>query len=239
MDGSQQAHPVIAETNVSGSIVTGAVPLDQNSIASDSLIEGGGPGTNVISGAPQFWGIYDYHLLPGSIAINSAFGLPLDRDGSISEMGAFQFDGDYCSEPCDSSIGSSTCISVPNSTGQIGEVTALGTNVIEDDHLFLVASRLPIGQFGYFIAGRHESIAPNFGGGLGMQCLSTSQMIRRLNSPVVLTNLAGQGSRKIQILTDLPGTLLPGDTAYFQFWHRDFVNGQSVSNTSSSLARRV
>ena len=128
-----------------------------------------------------------------------------------------------------------------NSTGQSAEVSALGSNIVACNLLFLVATDLPPNQFGYFLNSQTQGFVPNPGGSQGNLCLGGS--IGRYNRPgEILSSGAGGTFSLILDLTDTPQptgsvSILPGETWNFQAWFRDnnpgptsnFTDGVSIT----------
>jgi len=110
---------------------------------------------------------------------------------------------------------------VPNSTGQSGEIIALGSGVAGDS-LTLAGSDLPANRLGYFlVSATPGSIFP--AGSVGQLCLSGT--IGRLNRAGEVGSTSPAGSLSVVLDTlDLPlaaGMVQAGETWNFQAWHRD------------------
>lgn len=127
-------------------------------------------------------------------------------------------------------LGSVYCTSTPNSTGEIGQIEGVGSNVIASNDLTLNVTSLPQGMFGIFVMGRLPSQTPLFDGVLCLQ-----NPLIRFNQILQVTSL--QQVSFSPSLTSLPqgATFSPGETWRFQFWHRDLSPTPSA-NLSEALA---
>ncbi len=125
-----------------------------------------------------------------------------------------------------------------NSTGAPGELAAVGSVFVADNDVTLLAVSLPPQQFGFFVTSQTPGAVPNLGGGQGTLCVVGN--IGRYTRPGQLLNSGpfGQTSLALDLWeTPQPSGLVvvqPGDTWYFQFWHRD-ANPTATSNFTSSL----
>lgn len=130
-----------------------------------------------------------------------------------------------------SGIGTNYCNANANSTGVPGVMGASGSTVVAQNDFTLEADDLPVGQFGIFVV----STAPgNVPVGSGVLCLSGA--IGRFTQPSQIFQIDPSGHAELDIdLSMIPrptGTSAtqPGDTWYFQAWHRDSSGGMSTSN---------
>lgn len=133
----------------------------------------------------------------------------------------------------ESDIGSDYCTVTPNSTGQISTVTANGSRLAAANNLTLNAIQLPTDQFGYFLASTTDGFVGMPGNSLGNLCLSGS--LGRYVSSIFNTGADGVAAQVVDTsaipnASAIPSMAMPGDSFYFQAWHRDFVGGASVSN---------
>lgn len=123
-------------------------------------------------------------------------------------------------------LGSTHCVSTRNSTGMRGVLEALGSEVVADNALQLVASRLPSAQFGIFITSPSSDLLPGVGGtSNGNLCLGTP--LGRFVGPGQVQNSGAAGTFSLSLdLGSLPiggsGVAgMPGESWFFQAWHRD------------------
>ncbi|MCP3916816.1 MAG: hypothetical protein GY711_14770 [bacterium] len=121
-----------------------------------------------------------------------------------------------------------------NSTGSPAVIAATGSGAAIENDLTLIASQLPPGQFGYFLAGQTQGFVtpPASQGNL---CLSGD--IGRLDEP---SQIIQGPSGSVQVdLTDIPvnpaTAVQPGETWNFQCWYRD-SNPGSTSNFTDAAA---
>lgn len=126
----------------------------------------------------------------------------------------------------------------PNSSGASGRIAAAGENLAAADDLTLVATRLPLHSFGYFLVSRDQGSVPGAGGGQGVLCLGGA--IGRFNGAGQVMSSGGTGSFALDVpVSALPqptGSVpaQPGETWRFQAWHRD-ANPTSTSNLTDAL----
>ncbi len=119
----------------------------------------------------------------------------------------------------------------PNSTGQKARLYAIGSRVVTDNKLELIATQLPQNQIALFLVSDTEAFVPGAGGGDGNLCLggSIGRFSQVLNSGTgsvvsVTVDLA-------QLPTDPPHSVVAGETWRFQCWYRD----SSTSNFTPGL----
>ncbi len=126
----------------------------------------------------------------------------------------------------------------PGSHGLSGSILAMGSDVVSENALTLLAEDLPLGEFGIFLNGTGNGVTPLAGGSSGNLCLSTSLGRYNQASEVFFTGDLGTAS----LLLDLDDTptpngrisVLAGQTWYFQAWFRD--TPASTSNFTSAVA---
>lgn len=129
---------------------------------------------------------------------------------------------------------------VANSSGSSGTIQATGTATVASNQLTLVAGSMPSHSFGYFLTSRAQGHVPQAGGSTGVLCLGGA--IGRYVGPGQVLNSGAAGV--LQLALDLQRTptptgtvaVLPGETWYFQAWHRDAVGGVATSNFTHGLA---
>ena len=199
-------------------------------------IDLGTAGPGIIDADPMFSFpvLLDFSLAPGSPCIDAgSVTFPGDCDGTLADLGA--------AGPACLGVGTSYCSpAVPNSTGLPGRSLALGSPVAAANDLTLQASSLPPGSFGYFIASELPGIPSVAGGSTGRLCLGG--FIGRFIGPNQVLPADPGGVIALPIdLTGLPTALgttsaSPGDTWYFQLWHRDGVAGTVTSNFTDAVA---
>jgi hypothetical protein len=213
-----------------------APSLDAAVLAHYSLIEGGASGLGILDTDPLFWGLDDHHLMPDSPAIDAGdVNLEADGNGTLADLGALPFDPLHCGPGCTGVIGTNSCVASINSTGEASTLTGLGSPLVNDNLLILHAAGLPVGVPGYFLASQGSDFLPGFGGSEGILCLGPP-MIIRFNDQVRWSGSIGQITQRLS-LDRFPqaSMVLPGDTWYFQLWHRDFNNVNPTSNTTPAL----
>ncbi|WP_145194669.1 hypothetical protein [Planctomycetes bacterium Poly30] len=137
-------------------------------------------------------------------------------------------------------VGNTTsCVVRPNSTGQMGRLVGSGSSYVAENDVRLRASRLPQMAFGYLLTSRTAGFSALPGGSSGNLCLGGA--IGRFVGQIQSSGAQGQIETVVD-LTALPQPLgavaaQPGETWYFQLWHRDSSpGGPPTSNFTASLA---
>jgi hypothetical protein len=157
---------------------------------------------------------------------------------SMSATDSHLFAGDQVFRKDCNLIGDRTCSGVPNSTGEGGEIHALGSASVAVNSVTLVASRLPEQAFGFFIASQAGGFTANPGGSQGNLCLAGE--IGRYVGPGQVMSSAANGYFSLDLDLDLmptPTGFVPaaaGQSWTFQAWHRD-QNPTPTSNFTSGL----
>ncbi|MFT4647799.1 MAG: hypothetical protein ACI9X4_001013 [Glaciecola sp.] len=148
------------------------------------------------------------NTLTGHQALSNAY--PADLAGSICE-------GE-----------TAICFGFPNSTGNIGNLSIVGSQNVAANDTTLYGNLLPANQFGIFLYGQGAIPAAI---GNGIFCLGGAPFFRL---PIVYTDVFGFVNYNLD-MTNLPlgGDISQGETWNFQLWHRE-DGGQS--NFSETLA---
>ncbi|MCP5021840.1 MAG: hypothetical protein GY930_08675 [bacterium] len=126
----------------------------------------------------------------------------------------------------------------PSSHGLSTSILAMGSDVVSENALTLLAEDLPLGEFGFFLNGTGNGVTPLAGGSSGDLCLSTSLGRYSRASEIFFSGDLGAASLQLD-LDDTPTPLgrtsvLAGQTLYFQAWFRD--TPASTSNFSNAVA---
>lgn len=130
------------------------------------------------------------------------------------------------------------CTAVPNSTGQVGRCEATGSPFVSTNSLTIRGEALPANQFGLLLYSTQTGFVPGVGGGEGNLCVGSPLV--RFNSSIASSGASGSLSYALD-LSSLPsgvGTrpVDPGETLYFQWWHRDVAStGLPTSNLTRGL----
>lgn len=135
---------------------------------------------------------------------------------------AFALSGSLLATTASAQIGSIFCAGQPNSTGSASVMSASGSTDVSQNNVTLTVDGLPANQFGLFITSQTPIFAPNPGGSNGDLCIGGS--LGRIST---LVNSGATGDVSLALdLTGIPNSnalyaVSPGDTVYFQLWHRD------------------
>ena len=127
----------------------------------------------------------------------------------------------------------SNCATVPNSTGVTGQVSSVGSAVVDLNELEIVAFDLPLSSFGYLITSKTPGFVTNPGGSTGNLCLGGN--IGRYVGQIASSGPLGRIRTQID-LESMPQPagaipVVPGETWGFQLWHRDMDGaGMPTSN---------
>jgi len=127
------------------------------------------------------------------------------------------------------------CLANPSSFSPMGaRLCGSGSTVLANAAFDLVVTDLPQNSLGYFLMSKHQ-VAP-------FPIIAPIQGVLCLGSPIARFSNFVLNSGMLSTVTLRPnlnnipppaGPLAPGETAYFQYWYKDFG---SVSNTSNGLA---
>ncbi|MEC7233420.1 MAG: hypothetical protein VX015_03095 [Planctomycetota bacterium] len=135
---------------------------------------------------------------------------------------AFALAGSLLATSASAQIGTIFCAGQPNSTGSASVMSASGSTNVSQNDVTLSVDGLPANQFGLFITSQTPILAPNPGGSNGDLCIGGS-----LGRITTLVNSGSTGDVSLALdLTGIPNSnalyaVAPGDTVYFQLWHRD------------------
>jgi hypothetical protein len=136
---------------------------------------------------------------------------------------------------CNVGPGTNYCFANPNSSGGAASISASGSDVVADQDLTLIASQLPVMQFGYFLTSQTQGLIFNPGGSQGNLCLGGS--ILRYGKFIL--NSGGAGTFNLALdLNNLPsgqGAVQPGETWNYTAWFRD-NNPTATSNFTDGLS---
>ncbi len=135
-------------------------------------------------------------------------------------------------------LGEKICSpAVNNSTGAYGRLEASGSAVLANNDLILTASQLPVSSLGYYLVSPGSGFIANPGGSFGNLCLAPPfGRYVQFAGPVAPDGTLGL----VVDATSLPqptGSVAaqPGETWYFQLWHRDVILGIVTSNFTEGL----
>ncbi|MCP3918588.1 MAG: hypothetical protein GY711_23825 [bacterium] len=140
-----------------------------------------------------------------------------------------------CSSP---QIGTAYCDpAIPHSRGIPTTILAFGSDQASANDVTLVAVDMPFNQFGFFICSRTPGFFPNPGMSQGIFCLGGDT--GRFNQPALVGFSGTDGTISATIdMTVMPTNpvqaVMPGQSWYFQCWHRD-QNPTTTSNFSNGL----
>ena len=128
-------------------------------------------------------------------------------------------------------IGTSYCVSMPNSTGTKPAMSAAGSASVTVNDLVLICDGLPHNQFGIFYYGPNQIIAP-FGNGLRCVGGSTHRLPIRNSGATGSLSYALDYSSTV----DAPIPPSPGSVWHIQCWYRDPAGGGSSYSLSDGYS---
>ena len=157
-------------------------------------------------------------------------------DGSTVVQASFNIVGfDNFNGP----IGTNYCMTNPNSTGMGGSIAAVGSSCVADNDVTLLASNLPVGNFGFFITSQTQGFVPNPAGSEGNLCILGD--LGRFNQPGQVMQVDASGNMTLPIdLMQIPTpngftAVMAGDTWNFQAWYRDTSAAGLTSNFTDGV----
>lgn len=184
-------------------------------------------------------------LVPGDPEGGDAFGYGVAVDDGRAIAGAFLEDEVGTQAGAAYLLASSerygeldsSCSALANSTGLVGALTGRGDLAVAENECFMIASNLPPGQMALLAASTTSLFVPIAGtSSNGNACLGGN--VGRFLQQVAPADPAGRVEFAVD-LTSIPlgsgaAAVVPGDTWYFQAWHRDVV-GPAGNNFTRSL----
>ena len=134
-------------------------------------------------------------------------------------------------------IGTAFCAANPNSTGMPGLCTATGSTAVADNNVILRVSQVPAGEFGIFVVALAAGGTTTVNDGL--LCLTGPTGRYDQAGFIWQASPAGSASRAIDLtMVPTPNAFVntnPGDTWFFQAWHRDVPSGNSNFTTGVEI----
>lgn len=171
---------------------------------------------------------------------NSDSEVAMSDDGTIAIVEVVigsSIDAVYIVE-IESFVGNSYCgPAVVNSSGNPGTIRAMGSAAVANNDLMLVASDLPLSQFGFFLNSMTQGLINHPGGSQGNLCIVGS--LGRYNAQIFNSGASGTGSITLDLSQTPtptgPVSIMIGDTWNFQCWYRD-LNPTPVSNFTDAVS---
>jgi hypothetical protein len=173
---------------------------------------------------------------------HAAFGAPgAERVRVVPALPDRDVDADNATDACEARFQLATCWLLPNSTGSFGRIHVDGSVEVQAGNTQLAADQLPAQAFGYFLVSRVNQIILPPGGATQILCLGGP--IGRLAGPGQILNSGSSGQvhltidpRQLPTPTG-PVSAQPGETWYFQYWHRDSMHQPGVYTGFTEAAR--
>jgi len=125
-------------------------------------------------------------------------------------------------------VGSPYCVAISNSTGQGGQISAMGSPSVSEQDITLRVTGLPANTPGLFFFGT-TSIQVPFGD--GNRCVGGQ--VKRMYG-FVHSDGGGVATRAVDWAAGYAGALTAGDV-YWQLWYRDGAAGLTGFNLSNGL----
>lgn len=186
----------------------------------------------IVTDAP-LGGRVDLGLYPPSGACSSTFW---DVTGDGDDIVANALTHAIATAGGSGSLGTNYCTAVANSSGAAGSMSASGSSIASNNDLTLIASSLPVGQFGIFLTSQTSAQVP---AGNGNLCLGGS--IGRYTQPSQIRQADMNGEFQLSLdLTQTPQgvgfvSVGAGETWYFAAWFRDTTAGNAGYNFTDGL----
>ena len=139
--------------------------------------------------------------------------------------------------PGDRPVGTQYCEATVNSAGRKGWMRAMAPDQSVGTNKRLIASDIAPFAFGYLLAAPNVQFVPGPGGSQGNLCVAGAG---RFLDQIILSDGAGTIESVVDPM-DIPQptgavSALPGDTWYFQLWHRDIVGTNVTSNFTNAVS---
>ena len=208
----------VSGSDVANSILWNNIPNEAGSGATIrySDVQGGYLGTGNLDADPLFWlaDEGDLHLRTGSPAVDAGDpGTMLDRDGSLVDMGAYTWNGDYRPPTI------TYCVPKTTFSGCVPTVSSTGTPSMGDSTMVVTCSNIDSDRFGLLIWGMAPTVQPLFGGTL---CVG-QPFVRSgiLHSGYEPGPCSGQFSFAFTSAYMGSEGMFGGDVIYTQFYFRD------------------
>jgi len=157
----------------------------------------------------------DWHAALGAPGVERVRAFPADPTRDV--------DFDTTLDACEALFHPTPCPALPNASGAVGRLHVDGSTDVHAADLRLAADQLPPNSFGLFLVSRSFLIFHQPGGAVfGQQCIGDP--IGRI-LPVLHSGAAGRVHLVLdpQVIPQPTGPVAaqPGETWYFQYWHRD------------------
>ncbi len=135
-----------------------------------------------------------------------------------------------------STIGTSYCPTVPNSTGDSARMIALGSDAALENFLYVSCTNMPENSFCLFITSQTPAAVP--AAGMGYLCVGGA-VARGVGGQIFHTGSDGFVTTAVDLTAHPTPTgttsVQPGETWYIQCWMRDAIGGVATSNTSDGV----
>ncbi|MFT5059033.1 MAG: hypothetical protein ACI89E_001815 [Planctomycetota bacterium] len=132
-------------------------------------------------------------------------------------------------------VGNAYCDAVPNSTGSIAQIGAIGSSSFLSNDLELTTTHLPANSWGLYLVGRTPGFTPNRAGSSGNLCLGGTvglyMPIHSGSNGAISMPLNWLSLRQPQG----SATATVGETWHFQAWYRDSIPGAPTTHFSQGL----
>jgi hypothetical protein len=130
------------------------------------------------------------------------------------------------------------CVANANSTGGTGLMTVTDVDLMNRS-IDVTASGLPANAFGFFITSLQDGFVANPGGSAGNLCIVGS-IGRGVGGGIQTSDASGAFTGVVDLdMIPTPNSgdisVMPGETRFFQAWHRDSLIGIPVSNFTNGL----
>ncbi len=234
--GGMELHKLVPDAPAPQSLFGQGLDLSSGRALIGASHESGNDGAVYLFDLAAGIQLYTYRSAPSSPG--SLYGVSLGFDADRAVVGAPGDGGTgavYVFLP-EAPLGTQECAGVLNSRGLAGELGVAGSADSQANEVWLVASGLPFGQFGFFITGQLPGFVMGPGGSQGNLCIRGP--LARFNAMIPNSGIGGFFEQRIdtsQIPTQPATAIQSGETWHYQAWYRD-QNPQPTSNFTSATS---
>ncbi|MCB9911172.1 MAG: VCBS repeat-containing protein, partial [Planctomycetes bacterium] len=178
----------------------------------------------------------------GARGLRSVLPWDPDQDGDLDLLLDIGYQGGVGLSNLENNPNLGAAVACPgsiNSWGRRGVLLAVGSEVVAQNNLTLLALNLPPGELGMFLVADRAGAGWIPAGSQGWYCGSGG--VGRFNLPQqgFLTDYLGQARLRLDLNSVPswagPATVLAGQSRVFQAWHRDQIGGVATSNFSNAV----
>jgi len=198
----------------------------------DRIDGNAGTDTAVYRGARNEYGLY---LMDGNVTVDDSQASRDARD-HVTTTEWLEFTDQSVATSSLTDAANHYCNSTINSTGVMATINVIGSPAVMHQELTLLASQMPLYQFGYFLASQTSGFVSGPGGSQGDLCLGGK--IARFSKDLRNAGTSGSFSLDVDMMNipaNPPVAINPGETWHFVAWFRD-KNPTPTSNFTGGVS---